>query len=118
MFLPAPRLSVTVVVLACTALCGCESFNQAINPRAKVDLAQPLYVAPQGVETPPVNNGAIFQAGQYRPLFEDHRARLVGDALTVQIVEKVSATQSSTVPARSRRVLRWPRSGLRRPSGR
>ena len=96
MFLPAPRLSVTVVVLACTALCGCESFNQSINPRAKVDLAQPLYVAPQGVETPPVNNGAIFQAGQYRPLFEDHRARLVGDALTVQIVEKVSATQSST----------------------
>ena len=43
-----------------------------------------------------VNNGAIFQAAQYRPLFEDHRARLVGDTLTVQIVEKVSATQKST----------------------
>ena len=42
------------------------------------------------------NNGAIFQAGQYRPLFEDHRARLVGDTLTVQIVEKVSASQKST----------------------
>ena len=45
---------------------------------------------------PPVSNGAIFQAGQYRPLFEDHRARLVGDSLTVQIVEKVSASQKST----------------------
>jgi flagellar L-ring protein precursor FlgH len=43
-----------------------------------------------------VSNGSIFQASQYRPLFEDHRARLVGDALTVQIVEKVSASQSST----------------------
>jgi flagellar L-ring protein precursor FlgH len=43
-----------------------------------------------------VNNGSIFQAGQYRPLFEDHRARLVGDTLTVQIVEKVSASQKSS----------------------
>ena len=33
---------------------------------------------------------------QYRPLFEDHRARLVGDTLTVQIVEKVTASQKST----------------------
>ena len=41
-------------------------------------------------------NGAIFQAAAYRPLFEDHRARLVGDTLTVQIVEKVSASQKST----------------------
>jgi len=29
-------------------------------------------------------------------LFEDHRARLVGDTITVQIVEKISATQKST----------------------
>jgi flagellar L-ring protein FlgH len=94
---PSPvRPAAAAVLLLCVALGGCESVNQAINPRAKVDLAQPLYMAPQAVEAPPVNNGAIFQAGQYRPLFEDHRARLVGDALTVQIVEKVSATQSST----------------------
>jgi flagellar basal body P-ring protein FlgI len=32
----------------------------------------------------------------YRPLFEDYRARLVGDTVTVQIVEKISATQRST----------------------
>ncbi len=48
-------------------------------------------VAPQ-----PALNGAIYQAASYRPLFEDHRARLVGDTLTVQIAEKVSASQSST----------------------
>jgi flagellar L-ring protein FlgH len=29
-------------------------------------------------------------------LFEDHRARLVGDSLTVTIVEKISASQSQT----------------------
>jgi len=53
------------------------------------------------VQLPPnqpqaLNNGAIFQQANYRPLFEDHRARLIGDTLTVQIVEKVSASQSST----------------------
>jgi flagellar L-ring protein precursor FlgH len=48
------------------------------------------------VPAPVINNGAIFQAAQYRPLFEDHRARLVGDTLTVQIVEKVTASQKST----------------------
>jgi flagellar L-ring protein precursor FlgH len=46
------------------------------------------------VQTP--TNGAIFQTASYRPLFEDHRARLVGDTLVVQIIEKVSASQKST----------------------
>jgi flagellar L-ring protein FlgH len=48
------------------------------------------------VPAPTSSNGAIFNAASYRPLFEDHRARMVGDTLTVQIVEKVSATQKST----------------------
>ena len=50
-----------------------------------------------GAEPEPVPaNGAIFTTRNYRPLFEDHRARLVGDTLVVQIVEKVSASQKST----------------------
>ncbi|HUP10465.1 MAG TPA: flagellar basal body L-ring protein FlgH [Caldimonas sp.] len=54
------------------------------------------YVRPEAIVAPDIANGAIFQPVQYRPLFEDYRARLVGDAITVQIVEKVSASQSST----------------------
>jgi flagellar L-ring protein precursor FlgH len=73
-------------------LAGC----QTLNPRPKVDIAETPAVRPLPVVVPAVNNGAIFQAGHYRPLFEDHRARLVGDTLTVQIVEKISATQKST----------------------
>jgi flagellar L-ring protein FlgH len=76
----------------CTlALAGC----QALNSPPPVDVAQPMSVRPLPVAVPTVNNGAIFQTGQYRPLFEDYRARLVGDTLTVQIVEKVSASQKS-----------------------
>jgi flagellar L-ring protein precursor FlgH len=72
---------------------GCEQ----LNPRPPVDLASPIYAPPAALRAaPPPSNGSIYQAGQYRPLFEDHRARLVGDSLTVQIVEKISATQKST----------------------
>ena len=81
-----------VVLASAWLLAGCE----ALNPRPKVDVAEPTQAQPQPVAAPAINNGAIFQVHQYRPLFEDHRARLVGDTLTVQIVEKVSATQKST----------------------
>ncbi|WP_416172329.1 flagellar basal body L-ring protein FlgH [Actimicrobium sp. CCC2.4] len=37
------------------------------------------------------SNGAIFQTAAYRPLFEDRRARLVGDTLTITINEKTTA---------------------------
>src|SRR5207245_3445984 len=87
------RVMKTLPVLACALILGgCST----LNPRPPVDVAEPTYVLPQPVAAPVVSNGAIFQATQYRPLFEDHRARLVGDSITVQIVEKVSASQKST----------------------
>jgi flagellar L-ring protein precursor FlgH len=90
----APRRPLRALSLAAAALVlgGCA----ALNPRPPVDITEPTWVAPQAVVAPVVNNGAIFQAQQYRPLFEDHRARLVGDTITVRIVEKVSASQSSS----------------------
>ncbi len=36
-------------------------------------------------------NGAIYDAGNFRPMFEDRRARLVGDTLIIAIAEKTSA---------------------------
>ena len=84
------------IVAAALALCGCQSLYQVANPRAPVDIAETTYARPDPVIAPAVSNGSLFQATTYRPLFEDHRARLVGDSLTVQIVEKVSASQKST----------------------
>ena len=77
--------------LAAVLLSGCLA--TLAPPRVDVGETQPVLPVP--VAQPAVANGSIFQAGQYRPLFEDHRARLVGDTLTVNIVERVSATQSS-----------------------
>jgi len=83
------RLSLLAAALV---LAGCAT----PYPTPHVDIAGPTAALPQPVSAPVVNNGAIFQAAQYRPLFEDHRARLVGDTITVVIVEKVSASQTST----------------------
>jgi flagellar L-ring protein precursor FlgH len=80
------------IVAFAAALAGC----QVLNAPPPVDIAQPTSARPLPVATPKINNGAIFQASNYRPLFEDYRARLVGDTLTVLIVEKVSASQKST----------------------
>ena len=76
------------------ALAGCS----VISPRVQIDdrpLPESVITAPAPVVDAPLN-GAIYQASAYRPLFEDHRARIVGDTLTVQIVEKVSASARST----------------------
>ncbi len=74
----------------CAALGGCLT----MNPR--VEVAEPTNVIPSTPPMPVAHNGAIFQPAQYRPLFEDYRARHRGDTLTVQIVEKIVASQKST----------------------
>jgi len=77
--------------IGCLLLGGCLSM--VAPPRVEVAPTAPALPLPQA----PVAavTGSIYQPGHYRPLFEDHRARLVGDTLTVNIVEKVSAAQSS-----------------------
>ena len=46
-------------------------------------------------QAPVASDGSIFQVASFRGLFEDRRARLVGDIMTIQIQEKTSAKQSS-----------------------
>ena len=65
----------------------------AMYPRVEIADTAPVLPAP---DVRPPANGSIFHTASYRPLFEDYRARLAGDTLTVQIVEKVSASQKST----------------------
>ncbi|MEY8877953.1 MAG: flagellar basal body L-ring protein FlgH [Leptothrix sp. (in: b-proteobacteria)] len=88
------RLRTMALTLAASALlAACGSMAPSVP---KVDVAEPTSARPLPLPAPVLNSGAIFQAAAYRPLFEDHRARLVGDTLTVQIIEKVSATATST----------------------
>ena len=96
------RRAACVVALASLALTlgGCSALNQAlsdqVNPRPPVDLAAVRYARADEVVAVAPSNGSIYQAASYRPLFEDYRARMKGDSLTIQIVEKINATQRST----------------------
>lgn len=62
----------------------------------KVDVIEPTQARPEASRYAPANNGAIFQANSYRPLYETYRARMVGDIVTVTIDEKISAKQETT----------------------
>ncbi len=84
-------LAILGAAVAALALGGCAT----LFPRA--DVADTSPVEPTGVEPSAARpTGAIFQAASYRPLFEDHRARHVGDTLTIRIEERVVASQSAT----------------------
>jgi flagellar L-ring protein precursor FlgH len=87
------RARLATSLLLAFALGGCAAVRAPRVEMADTRPAVPVAAAPLPA---PATNGAIFQAAQYRPLFEDHRARLAGDTLTVAIVERVSAAQSST----------------------
>ena len=77
-------------------LAGClASVQNYLHPRVDMIDTKPQAIV-AAAPPPPVATGSIFNSATYRPLFEDHRARLVGDTLTVQIVEKVSASAKST----------------------
>jgi flagellar L-ring protein precursor FlgH len=82
----------TPLLLAAAAwlLSGCYTLYP------KVEMADTSPVVVPVPEVPAQANGSIYQAASYRPLFEDPRARMVGDSLTVQIVERLSASQSNS----------------------
>lgn len=81
-----------LIALAALGLTGCET----LYPTPRVDVVGSPTTRPVVVPQAPVANGSIYQATAYRPLFEDHRARLIGDTLTIVISERVNASQSST----------------------
>lgn len=83
-----------VTLCASVALSGCGM----LGGRGEVEQARSV-PADYGYAVPPPSepNGAIFRAGQGIKLFEDLRARNIGDILTVSLVEQTNATKSSTV---------------------
>jgi len=81
---------VSRVVLLCVcvmSLAACQSLPER----------DPAYAAVRPVALPPVQagNGSIYQAGHDVRLFEDSRARRVGDLLTINLVETTSASKQS-----------------------
>jgi flagellar L-ring protein FlgH len=79
------RFAVTGAVMLLTA-CGTV-------PEHDAGFAPAFLVA---AEAPKPTNGAIYQAGFSRNMFEDSRARGVGDLLTVTLTEKTNAQKKAS----------------------
>ncbi len=77
-----------LAVLA-AALTGC------VTTTPPTAIHQPMTARPQARDYTGAVNGAIYNIASARPLFEDRRARLVGDTLTINIVEKTAASKIS-----------------------
>jgi flagellar L-ring protein precursor FlgH len=80
----ATRIFLAVLGLA---LAGCSATPSSI-------ITQPTSSRPMLVEHAPATNGAIYQVASYRPMFEDRRARHIGDLLIINIVEKTAALKT------------------------
>lgn len=58
-------------------------------------VSQPTTARANSAVTMAPNNGSIFQSASFRPMFEDARARAIGDVLTILISEKTSADKNN-----------------------
>lgn len=77
-----------LMLIGALALVGCET-----DPPTRVQLPTTVRPNPAPVAAA---DGSIYRASNSRPLFEDRRARFVGDIITVNLVEKTSSNRKTT----------------------
>lgn len=80
-------------------LAGCLSMTPSTG------VHQPMTARPEPRQTVGPANGAIYQIGSARPMFEDRRARFVGDTLTITINEKNNAQKTSAANAEKKNTM-------------
>jgi flagellar L-ring protein precursor FlgH len=83
-------MDLRTLAFVAAALTGCVQL-----PPPPTIVHQPISVKPPAPERLEVD-GAIYQRQSYRPLFEDVRARYVGDTLSILINEKTAANKSGS----------------------
>lgn len=83
------RFTAIALLLGITVLAGCST-SPARSISDGFEASRPTYYSP-----PPPQNGAIFQAGYEVSLYEDMRARRIGDILTIILTEKTNASKQA-----------------------
>lgn len=86
------RATRLLLIMAVAVLAGCTS----VPP---TNVHQPMTARPAPRPELANNGGGIFNPAVGRSLFEDRRARYVGDTLTITIVENTSASTNSSSSA-------------------
>ena len=85
---PAIRKLLSIGGLA-LALAGC------VTTTPPTAVHQPMTARPEPRNFVAPLNGSIYNVASSRPLFEDRRARFVGDIITINISEKTAASKNS-----------------------
>lgn len=76
-----------LMLIGALVLAGCDT-----DPPTRVQL--PTTVRPNAAPAAAAD-GSIYRASGSRPLFEDRRARFVGDTITVNLVERTSSNRKT-----------------------
>ena len=71
--------------------------NCAVAPSTIVQT--PTTAKPSNISATQTGAGAIYHVAGYRPLFEDRRARMVGDIITISITESTNASKDGSSSA-------------------
>lgn len=82
-----------VVLVVAAMLAGC------VTTTPPTAVHQPMTIRPEPRSPYQTNAGAIYQPGAIRPLFEDRRARLIGDTLVINISERTQAAKKASSSA-------------------
>lgn len=86
---PNMRLPLATVLIAAGVLAGCASQPEIVRQ----DYSPMLPVTGATVSVP---DGAVYDVSYQFSLFDDPRARNVGDILTIRLVEQTQASKSAT----------------------
>lgn len=82
-----------LILLTSALLAGC------VTTTPSTAIHQPMTVRPEARTATAPANGSIYNVANARPLFEDRRARYVGDTITINITEKTAAAKKSDTKA-------------------
>lgn len=85
--------AIAILISTATLLAGC------VTTTPPTAVHQPMTARSEPRNYAPANNGAIYNVASARPLFEDRRARFVGDTITINIAEKTQASKKSDTKA-------------------
>ena len=92
MMLTSPFSFVKHILLALSA----SFFLNACAVTPSTIVKTPTTAVPAVPATVSAKTGAIYNVAAYKPLFEDRRARMIGDIMTINIVENTSATKAGS----------------------
>jgi len=90
---PLDRILIVLLFVAAALLAGC------VTTTPPTSVHQPMTIRPEPRVAVAPANGSIYNVATARPLFEDRRARFVGDTLTINITEKTAAAKKSDTKA-------------------